>query len=74
MAQTYKPTGTNSLFPEDFRLKKLSKQGDPLERLNQVINWEYFRETAEKALIANKMVKSGPKPYDPLLMFKILIL
>ena len=74
MAQTYKPTGTNSLFPEDFRLRKLSKQGDPLERLNQVVDWGYFRKTAEKVLNANKMVNAGPKPYDPLLMFKILIL
>jgi IS5 family transposase len=74
MAQTYKPTGTNSLFPEDFRLSKLSKQGDPLERLNQVIDWEYFRKTAEKALNTKRMVNAGPKPYDPLLMFKILIL
>ena len=74
MAKTYKPTGTNSLFPEDFRLRKLSKQGDPLERLNQVVDWEFFRKTAEKALNTNKMVNAGPKPYDPLLMFKILIL
>jgi len=74
MTQTYKPTGTNSLFPEDFRLRKLSNQGDPLERLNQVVDWEYFRKTVEKVLNTDKMVNSGPRPYDPLLMFKILIL
>ena len=74
MTQTYKRTGTNSLFPEEFRLEKLSKQGDPLERLNNVIDWGYFRSTVEKVLNTDRMVNAGPKPYDPLLMFKILIL
>ena len=69
----YKTSGTTSLFSEDYRLEKLSKQGDPLERLNKVIEWEYFRETIEK-IHREKMVNAGPKPYDPLLMFKILIL
>ena len=69
----YKTSGTTSLFSEHYRLEKLSKQGDPLERLNKVVEWEYFRETIEK-IHKKKMVKAGPKPYDPLLMFKILIL
>ncbi len=69
----YKPTNTTSLFSEDYRLEKLSKQGDPLERLNKIVDWEYFRETIEK-VHKKKMVNAGPKPYDPLLMFKILIL
>lgn len=69
----YKALGTTSLFSECYRLEKLSKQGDPLERLNKVIEWEYFRETIEKVR-RKKMVNAGPKPYDPLLMFKILIL
>lgn len=69
----YKSTGTTSLFSEHYRLEKLSKQGDPLERLNNVISWEYFRETIEK-IYTDKMVNAGPKPYDPLMMFKILIL
>lgn len=55
-------------------MEKLSKQGDPLERLNKDINWEFFRITAAKTLNLNKVVNCGPKPYDPLLMFKILLL
>ena len=71
--EKYKISGTTSLFSEQFRLDKLSKQGDPLERLDKVIEWEYFRDTIEK-INKKKMVNAGPKPYDPLLMFKILIL
>ncbi|MEM8569236.1 MAG: IS5 family transposase [Bacteroidota bacterium] len=74
MSKSYKPTGTNGLFAEEFRLTKLSKQGDPLERLNKIVDWGVFRETVEKSLPSEKMVNAGPKPYDPLLMFKILIL
>jgi len=44
----YKSSGTTSLFSEQFRLDKLSKQGDPLERLDKVVEWEYFRDTIEK--------------------------
>ena len=69
----YKASGTTSLFSEQFRLDKLSKQGDPLERLDKVVEWEYFRDTIEK-IHKKKMVNAGPKPYDPILMFKILIL
>lgn len=71
--EKYKTSGTTSLFSEQFRLDKLSKQGDPLERLDKVVEWEYFRDTIEK-INKKKMVNAGPKPYDPLLMFKILIL
>jgi len=74
MSKEYKIAGTTGLFAEEYRLDKLSKQGDPLERLNKVVNWEYFRNTVEKALHTEKMVNAGPKPYDPVLMFKILIL
>ncbi|MEM6807209.1 MAG: hypothetical protein AAF696_37755, partial [Bacteroidota bacterium] len=62
-----KPTGTNGLFAEEFRLTKLSKQGDPLERLNKIVYWGFFRETGEKSLPSEKMANAGPKPYDPLL-------
>lgn len=69
----YRETGTLGLFSEENRLEKLSKQGDPLERLNKVVDWEYFREVLEKG-IPKKFVNAGPKSYDPVLMFKILIL
>jgi len=30
-------------FDEQDRLEKLSRQGDPLEKPNSVIDWEMFR-------------------------------
>jgi IS5 family transposase len=70
----YKPTGSNTLFPGESRLEKLSRQGDPLERLNQAIDWEYFRKVVEQVQRPKKLTAAGAKPYDPLLMFKVLVL
>jgi len=74
MGQKYKKIGTTGLFGEEFRLQKLSKQGDPLERLDSVINWELFFPILAKTESANKKSNAGAKPYPPLLMFKILLL
>ena len=74
MGQKYKKIGTTGLFGEEFRLQKLSKQGDPLERLDSVINWELFFPILAKTESANKKSNAGAKPYSPLLMFKILLL
>ena len=38
------------------------------------MNREYFRATIEQIVNKDKMVNAGSKPYDPLLMFKILLL
>lgn len=64
----------DGLFDIDNRLNELSASGDTLEQLNKIIPWEAFRETLEE--IRNKKRKSnaGRKPFDVILMFKILIL
>jgi transposase, IS5 family len=74
MFQKYKKQGKIGLFGEHFRLEKLSKQGDPLEKLNKVINWDIFLPVLEKFENKQKKNNAGAKPYSPLLMFKILIL
>ena len=74
MTTIFKRTGTIGLFGEQYRLEKLSQQGDPLERLNNVINWEVFIPILNKLLNTEKKSNAGARPYDPLLMFKILIL
>lgn len=70
----YKETGTNHLFGEEFRLEKISKHGDPLEKLNAIINWELFIPVLQELENKERKNNAGAKPYPPLLMFKILIL
>jgi len=38
------------LFDYEFQLEKIKKHQPPLQRLNNVIDWEIFRETIESAL------------------------
>ena len=62
------------LFDEEFRLREISKLGDPLEKLNEYINWEDFRKPLE-GLFKNENPEKGGRPrFDVILMFKILVL
>lgn len=62
------------LFDLENRYASLSEAGDPLERLNAVIDWEMFRPILDR--IDNKERKSGAgrKPLCRVLMFKLLVL
>ena len=61
-------------FDFEERLASLSKAGDPLEGLAQTVDFEIFRKPLDKALKYSDRKKGGRPPYDPVLMFKILIL
>jgi IS5 family transposase len=63
-------------FDAEYRLQDISKQGDPLEKLNQHIDWEMFRPVLEEAFLTEDKDPSsgGRPPYDYVMMFKILIL
>ena len=63
-------------FDADMRLIEITKQGDPLEKLDQNIDWEIFRPVLKKAMQASikDISKGGRPPYDYVMMFKILIL
>lgn len=54
-------------------MKKLSGQGDPLERLNRVIDWSFFRLILKKTKNTDKKSNARAKRYGSVLMFKILI-
>lgn len=62
-------------FDEQETLAKLSKLNDPLEKLDNHIDFEVFRETLNEIYQkAETKSNAGAKPYDYVLMFKILIL
>lgn len=61
-------------FDQDIRLTKLSQLGDPLEKLNQGIDFEIFRVVLEKGFEKVAKGKGGRRPFDYVMMFKILIL
>lgn len=64
----------SGLFDVHARHERVRQYATMLDQLNSLINWEDFRKTLE--IIRNKERKSnaGRKPFDVVLMFKILIL
>lgn len=73
--QVYKPTGEKGLFDEQFNIDRLSIIGNPLEKISNVIDFETFRKTLESRLLnTEKKNNAGAKPFDVLMMFKIMIL
>ena len=71
----YKSRGKKGLFDEEFTKERLSAIGNPLESISKVLDFEMFRESLENKLLnTNKKNNAGAKPYDVVLLFKILIL
>ena len=62
------------LFGLSDQLKRLSDCGDPLETMGRVVDFEVFRPVLEKALAYGDGARGGRPPYDPVAMFKVLIL
>jgi len=69
--------GQPGFFDADKRLAALSKKGDPLEAIAALIPWETFRADIEVMALtpeAEKKSRAGRKPFDAILMFRMLIL
>jgi len=71
---TFKRHKVLGLFDVDFRLEKLSLLNDPLERLGKHVDFEMFRNLIEDRLVDATKSNVGRRPYDYVLMFKILVL
>jgi len=71
----YKSRGNRGLFDEQENIAKLTAIGNPLVMISNVVDFEIFRNMLEGSLL-NKEKKSnaGAKPFDVVMMFKILIL
>jgi IS5 family transposase len=64
------------LFDDHFLFEKLTKLGDPLEKLNKYIDWNIFKSPINESFkdeLTDK-VKGGRPPFDKLIMFKALLI
>ena len=69
--------GQPGFFDAEQRLAALSKKGDPLEAIAALVPWESFRVDIEAVALtpdAEKKSRAGRKPFDAILMFRMLIL
>lgn len=58
----------------EFRMRKIDQCRDDLRKLNAAIPWERFRPDLETIRDKERKSNAGRKPYDVILMFKILVL
>lgn len=56
-------------YAEDLRMDPTS-----LDKLNERIKWEFFREALEKKLNYSNGKKGGRPPFDPVMMLKVVVL
>ena len=61
-------------FDLDDRYRQLDKLGDPLPKLDEVVDWEGFRPVLARIREKARKSAAGRKPYDVVLMFKVLVL
>ena len=62
------------LFNVEERAAQLTQMGDPLVGLKARIDWEAFRPELNRVHKKDRKSQAGAKPFDVVLMFKILIL
>ena len=65
---------SRGLFDDQFRLEKISKLKDPLEKLNRYIIWEDFRSIIDRPFRETEPSLGGRPPFDRVMMFKVLVL
>ncbi len=61
-------------FDVDERLQRLSDLGDQLEAYARTVDFELFRPELDAALGYGDGAKGGRPPFDPVMMFKILVI
>ncbi|HSM30419.1 MAG TPA: IS5 family transposase [Woeseiaceae bacterium] len=66
--------GTPGFFDVDDRLKRLSDLGDQLEAFRMAVDFEIFRADLVSALEYTNGPQGGRPPFDPVMMFKILVI
>src|SRR5260221_13195819 len=74
MSETIRPAEL-SFFSLGERLGQISHQGDPLERLNAVIDWPLFQPVLDRVFPPAAPKGAGGRPaYGKLFLCKILVL
>jgi len=71
----YKQKGRIGLFDNEAISIRLSKLGNPLKKIRKAIDFEIFRPELEATMLNhNKKSNAGCRPFDVVVMFKIILL
>ena len=72
-AKQYIRSRPPGLFDHDMRLADLSRRGDILHRLDQVVDWDLFVPPIEQALAKPVVAPGGRPAWHPKVLFKLLV-
>lgn len=67
-------SGQSGFWDVQDRLRELSAQGNPLEKLATIVDFELFRAELTAALGTRDLRKGGRPAFDPVLKFRMLVL
>ena len=71
----YRQNKQQGLFDKEFTLDALTKMGNPLKMLGEILDFERFRPILEEALDnTEKKSRAGRKPLDPVFVMKVMFL
>jgi IS5 family transposase len=62
------------LLDWQIRFRQLDAGGDPLPKLKKLVDWERFRPELEAVRDKERKSNAGRKPFDVVVMFKVLVL
>jgi len=62
------------LLDWQIRFRQLDAGGDPLPKLKKLVDWERFRPELEAVRDKQRKSNAGRKPFDVVVMFKVLVL
>ena len=70
----YRQTNESGLFDQAVRLEELSAMGDPLAKLDEVIDWKLFAAVFERLPKAEPKGLGGRPAFAPAMMFKAMVI
>ena len=70
----YLQPNESGLFDKAIRLEELHAMGDPLARLDEVIDWTLFEAVFERIPKAEPKGLGGRPAFAPAMMFKALVI
>ena len=66
--------GQPGFFDLSDREALLERLGDPLPKIDEIVDWEEFRGELERIRDKPRKSNAGRKPFDGVVMFKVLVL
>jgi hypothetical protein len=66
--------GQMNFFSYSEMMEKISKCGDPLERLDKVMEWEVFGSLIAKMRAKDNLSAAGRPAFDGMMLFKVLVM